>query len=186
MGNNTNLLLIWWHQLITSEITIKWVEFVQGRETSRLLRIEYGEGFLDAIVKVQVQNGWGPHLLDPMIIFRQEEVSHLSWNYASAEYARLFSFFALCCVRIVLFYSLLKLYFKLYQDISKYKSFSMLPRDISQQIFNELVMSHYLTAASLEAFRDCALQVISQCISNRNTFIWLIMSQFSVFHTGLN
>ncbi|KAJ6363300.1 hypothetical protein OIU78_003472 [Salix suchowensis] len=44
------------------------------------------------------------------------------------------------------------------EDISRYKSFSMLPRDISQQIFNELVISHYLTAASLEAFRDCALQ----------------------------
>ncbi|KAG6771359.1 hypothetical protein POTOM_022710 [Populus tomentosa] len=44
------------------------------------------------------------------------------------------------------------------EDISRYKSFSMLPRDISQQIFNELVISHCLTAASLEAFRDCALQ----------------------------
>lgn len=37
----------------------------------------------------------------------------------------------------------------------------MLPRDISQQIFNELVDRQCLTDASLEAFRDCALQVMS-------------------------
>lgn len=35
----------------------------------------------------------------------------------------------------------------------------MLPRDISQLIFNNLVYSRCLTSASLEAFRDCALQV---------------------------
>ena len=46
------------------------------------------------------------------------------------------------------------------QDISKYSSFSVLPRDISQQIFNELVESHCLSDSSLEAFRDCALEVI--------------------------
>ena len=46
------------------------------------------------------------------------------------------------------------------QDISKYSSFSMLPRDISQQIFNELAESHCLSDSSLEAFRDCALEVI--------------------------
>lgn len=37
----------------------------------------------------------------------------------------------------------------------------MLPRDISQQIFNELVYSQRLTEISLQAFRDCALQVTS-------------------------
>jgi len=37
----------------------------------------------------------------------------------------------------------------------------MLPRDISQLIFNNLVYSRRLTSASLEAFRDCALQVDS-------------------------
>jgi hypothetical protein len=62
----------------------------------------------------------------------------------------------------------------------------MLPRDLSQQIFNELVISHSLTAACLEAFRDCALQVISQSILNRNTFMLLSMGQFSVFHAGWN
>lgn len=51
--------------------------------------------------------------------------------------------------------------FFLKQDIDKYSTFSMLPRDISQQIFNELVCSQRLTDNSLEAFRDCALQVIS-------------------------
>lgn len=45
------------------------------------------------------------------------------------------------------------------QDFHKYESFSILPRDISQLIFNELVESHCLTETSLNAFRDCALQV---------------------------
>lgn len=45
------------------------------------------------------------------------------------------------------------------QDIDGYRTFSMLPRDISQQIFDELVYSQRLTDVSLEAFRDCNLQV---------------------------
>lgn len=36
----------------------------------------------------------------------------------------------------------------------------MLPRDISQQIFDDLVSSQLLTYSKLEAFRDCALQVL--------------------------
>lgn len=36
----------------------------------------------------------------------------------------------------------------------------MLPRDISQLIFNDVVNSQRLTGVILEAFRDCALQVI--------------------------
>lgn len=35
----------------------------------------------------------------------------------------------------------------------------MLPRDISQQIFNELAYSRRLTEVYMENFRDCALQV---------------------------
>lgn len=35
----------------------------------------------------------------------------------------------------------------------------MLPRDISQLVFNKFVSSQKLTDVSLEAFRDCALQV---------------------------
>lgn len=46
-----------------------------------------------------------------------------------------------------------------YQDIDRYNTFYMLPRDISQQIFNELVYSQHLTDVSLKAFRDCAIQV---------------------------
>jgi len=46
------------------------------------------------------------------------------------------------------------------QDIDKYSSFMMLPRDLSQQIFNKLVESNCLTEASLQTFRDCALQVM--------------------------
>lgn len=56
-----------------------------------------------------------------------------------------------------------------YQDIDRYNTFSMLPRDISQQIFNELVYSQSLTDISLEAFRDCALQVIPSMI------LWLMV-----------
>ncbi|MBA0779463.1 hypothetical protein Gotri_003713 [Gossypium trilobum] len=47
---------------------------------------------------------------------------------------------------------------KIREDIHNYVSFSTLPRDLSQQIFNELVKSQCLTDVSLEAFRDCALQ----------------------------
>ncbi|KAI6672017.1 hypothetical protein NL676_006902 [Syzygium grande] len=47
---------------------------------------------------------------------------------------------------------------KITEDIGTYRTFSMLPRDITQLIFNELVFSQRLTNASLEAFRDCALQ----------------------------
>ncbi|TVU29242.1 hypothetical protein EJB05_20800 [Eragrostis curvula] len=46
------------------------------------------------------------------------------------------------------------------KDIDKYSSFAMLPRDLSQQIFSELVGSNCLTEALLESFRDCALQDI--------------------------
>ncbi|KAM0850155.1 hypothetical protein ACQ4PT_053266 [Festuca glaucescens] len=46
------------------------------------------------------------------------------------------------------------------QDISKYSTFAMLPSDLSQQIFNELVDSNCLTEALLERFRDCALHDI--------------------------
>lgn len=51
--------------------------------------------------------------------------------------------------------------FQIQQDINKYTSFSVLPRDISQLIFNDLVCCHCLSDASIEAFRDCALQVIN-------------------------
>jgi hypothetical protein len=47
---------------------------------------------------------------------------------------------------------------KIREDFHKYESFLILPRDISQLIFNELVDSHCLTETSLYAFRDCALQ----------------------------
>ncbi|MBA0763064.1 hypothetical protein Gotri_012584 [Gossypium trilobum] len=43
-------------------------------------------------------------------------------------------------------------------DINQYSSFTMLPKDISQQIFNKLVLSHLLTDVFLQKFRDCALE----------------------------
>uniref|UniRef100_M1D0U5 F-box-containing protein 1 n=1 Tax=Solanum tuberosum TaxID=4113 RepID=M1D0U5_SOLTU len=46
---------------------------------------------------------------------------------------------------------------KICEDIDKYRSFSMLPRDISQLIFNHLVDSCSLSDSCIEAFRDCAL-----------------------------
>lgn len=67
-----------------------------------------------------------------------------------------FSVASICVV-----FCLLGLTFEsLWQDIGRYSSFSMLPRDVSQQIFNELVYSNCLTDVSFEAFRDCALQVM--------------------------
>ncbi|RYR30534.1 hypothetical protein Ahy_B01g055286 isoform F [Arachis hypogaea] len=47
---------------------------------------------------------------------------------------------------------------KIGEDFRKYDSFSMLPPDLSQQIFNELVDAQCLTEAYIEAFRDCALR----------------------------
>lgn len=47
---------------------------------------------------------------------------------------------------------------KISEDLDRHKTFSMLPRDISQQILNNLVYSRRLTSDSFEAFRDCALQ----------------------------
>jgi hypothetical protein len=48
--------------------------------------------------------------------------------------------------------------YKICEEIEKYPSFYPLPRDISQQIFNELVNSQRLNDINLEAFRDCAIQ----------------------------
>ena len=45
------------------------------------------------------------------------------------------------------------------KDIHKYNTFSSLSPDLSQRIFNNLVYSSYLTPASLQPFRDSALQV---------------------------
>ncbi|KAL5152661.1 F-box/LRR-repeat protein 14 [Glycine soja] len=46
------------------------------------------------------------------------------------------------------------------EDIHKYNTFSALPPDLSQRIFNNMVYSSYLTPASLQPFRDSALQDI--------------------------
>ncbi|KAJ0634386.1 putative leucine-rich repeat domain superfamily [Helianthus annuus] len=51
--------------------------------------------------------------------------------------------------------------YKISEEIDQYGTFSTLPRDISQQIFNELVDSQRLTEAYLEAFHDCDLQDIN-------------------------
>lgn len=46
------------------------------------------------------------------------------------------------------------------QDMNRYSDFSRLPRDLTQQIFNELVECGCLTEASLGAFHGCDLQVM--------------------------
>lgn len=68
------------------------------------------------------------------------------------------SFFK-CGILAKTYCSLLMITFVTLKDISNYKSFSMLPRDISQLIFDDLVCSQSLTDSILEAFRDCALEV---------------------------
>lgn len=54
----------------------------------------------------------------------------------------------------------------------------MLPRDISQLILNELVYSQRLTDVSIEAFRDCALQV-----TESQLFRLLASTLDSIFHS---
>lgn len=48
--------------------------------------------------------------------------------------------------------------FVLFKDIDKYNSSSVLPRDVAQHIFNDLVSSQLLTNYRVEGFQDCALQ----------------------------
>ncbi|CAI0388764.1 unnamed protein product [Linum tenue] len=67
------------------------------------------------------------------------------------------------------------------KDIERYKSFSVLPRDISQQIFNELVLTHSLNDDSLVAFLDCALQDVhlGDCPGVKDSWMDVISSQGS-------
>ncbi|GKC76810.1 F-box/LRR-repeat protein 14-like protein isoform X1 [Tanacetum coccineum] len=53
--------------------------------------------------------------------------------------------------------------YKICEHIDQYGTFSMLPRDISQQIVNELVYFQCLDGTNLEAFRGCTLQDIDLC-----------------------
>ena len=53
------------------------------------------------------------------------------------------------------------------QEIHNYSTFSSIPRDISQQILNELVYSQRLTDASFKAFQCCSLQVNHFKLQNR-------------------
>ncbi|KAH7547434.1 hypothetical protein FEM48_Zijuj01G0309600 [Ziziphus jujuba var. spinosa] len=70
---------------------------------------------------------------------------------------------------------------KICEDIDNYKTFSMLPRDISQQILNKLVYSRRLTDVSLEKFRDCALQdlYLGECPGVDDGWMDVITSQGS-------
>ncbi|CAN1289990.1 F-box/LRR-repeat protein 14 [Linum perenne] len=68
---------------------------------------------------------------------------------------------------------------KICKDIERYKSLSILPRDISQQIFNELVLTHCLNEDSLPAFVDCALQDVhlGDCPGVKDSWMDVISSQ---------
>ena len=78
-----------------------------------------------------------------------------SWSFVWLESARLATRVWILIWNVFLFFNPAIL-----QDIDKYSSFMVLPRDLSQQIFNKLVESNCLTEASLQTFRDCALQVM--------------------------
>ncbi|XP_027066936.1 uncharacterized protein [Coffea arabica] len=71
--------------------------------------------------------------------------------------------------------------YKIRQEIHKYTSFYMLPRDISQLIFNDLASCHALSDCSIKAFRDCALQDI--CLADyprvKDSWMDVITSQGS-------
>lgn len=62
----------------------------------------------------------------------------------------------------------------------------MLPRDISQLIFNDLVSCHSLSDDSIEAFLDCALQVIDRkvCSMAAKSFYRMVFSLFCLMLTG--
>jgi hypothetical protein len=45
------------------------------------------------------------------------------------------------------------------QNIRQYKSFAGVPRDLVQQVLDELVRKQLLSPATLELFSDCSLQV---------------------------
>lgn len=149
------------------------MELVQGRETTWLTRVIYEEGLLQGTQKVAVRNGCYYHCLDVPLMFIMGDKGSvpLLWSSVLLELERCFHFLwvlsnILCgfCFeassRLRTSYDDLDTFL---QDISKYSSFSMLPRDISQQIFNELVESHCLSDSSLEAFGDCALEVTFSC-----------------------
>lgn len=134
--------------------------FFQRRGINRLLKIVYKEGSLQGFYKNGVQGGYQHHFLGPCGNVSQEEaVVLLSWSYALIKYVRyLLSLTCLVGISLICFSSHMLLS---RWDVDKYKSFSMPSRDITQQIFSELLFSHCLTKASLKAFRDCALQVIA-------------------------
>lgn len=50
------------------------------------------------------------------------------------------------------------------QNIHRQRSFDGVPRDLIQQVLDELVRRQLLSPATLELFSDCALQVLHPCI----------------------
>ena len=88
----------------------------------------------------------------------EQPFSRLLWNYASIKYAKYVYHIGM------FFRELFSVFSEIYmlllsQDIDQYSSFAMLPKDISHQIFNKLVLSHLLTDVFLQKFHDCALEV---------------------------
>lgn len=157
------------HWRICEDNCSPWVELAQGREITSSMRVIQGEVFVGGTQKVAVQNGSYYRCLDVllMLLRRAKGSAHPSWNFVSLKSERWFPFPWIVVNEIYIYFFETSIDLEawgdvltLLQDISKYSTFSMLPKDISQQIFNELVESHCLSDSSLEAFRDCALEVI--------------------------
>lgn len=128
------------------------------------------EEFREDFVKVEALNGWGLHLLEHLwMLFKEIEDVHLSWNCVFIRFVKYvqLSHSVHVCLNIgflnekgIFFLNLDSAFLViLLKDINKYSTLSMLPRDLSQQIFDDLVYSQCLTDSILENFRDCALQV---------------------------
>uniref|UniRef100_A0A2P2MWZ9 Putative adenylate cyclase regulatory protein n=1 Tax=Rhizophora mucronata TaxID=61149 RepID=A0A2P2MWZ9_RHIMU len=110
------------------------------------MKITYLEFFLEGIANAEAQSGWETYTLDLSMIYSGKLANvHPLWNYVLNKYV-MYTCQHYAWVRLPIDLSGLTclLCVFLEQDIDKYKTFSMLPRDISQQIFNELVYSQRL------------------------------------------
>ncbi|KVI06054.1 Leucine-rich repeat, cysteine-containing subtype [Cynara cardunculus var. scolymus] len=121
--------------LTPSKVEYLWGELVLENKANRSMKKVDIEVYLEDIPEMEARSGWEPLFIEQLLTVKRER-RHVrpSWNCAFMKSVK--------------------------YKIDQYGSFSMLPRDISQQIFNELVFSQRLIGTYLEAFRDCALQDI--------------------------
>lgn len=60
------LMRISWGLVIVQSAVRLWGEFAQESETNRSLKMKFAASWLEDMVRVAVQNGWGIHLFDPL------------------------------------------------------------------------------------------------------------------------